>query len=159
MDLWSTILTLVLCLFKLLEEEESSEAVLSMTAFKASWMESMECWPPLESSSPVMRRTFFMRPPSVVISALSVLRWRAFNVLMRSGRRSDRSSQQREALIINLPSSSVASMVSSSASVGRGLSSPISEVWRFSSLTCWITSANKDALSVCNKVNYPRRRV
>uniref|UniRef100_A0A2P2Q426 Uncharacterized protein n=1 Tax=Rhizophora mucronata TaxID=61149 RepID=A0A2P2Q426_RHIMU len=68
---------------------------------------------------------------------------------MSSGKRSDLSSQHSEALITNLPSSSSdASTVSSSISVGIVLVSAIKEVCPFSSLTCWITSASNEALSV-----------
>nr|GMD80429.1 hypothetical protein Iba_chr13eCG1780 [Ipomoea batatas] len=66
-----------------------------------------------------MKRTFLTRPPTVVISALRVLSLRAFSALIRSGNRSDLSSQHNEALIITFPSSSAAlSTVNSSTSVG-----------------------------------------
>ena len=106
------------------------------------------------SSSPVTNSTFLTRPPRVVISALRVLKRKDFSVLMRSGRRSERSSQQREAFITNLApliiiSSEASSTVSSSMSVGIGLVSAINDVCRFSSFTCCITSASSEALSVC----------
>ena len=155
------ILILVLCLLTL-PDEDSSPPVFSITALSASWIELIEyccccccccccCWfSPLllESSSPVMNKTFFTRPPSVVISAFSVLNLRAFKVLIRSGKRSVLSSQHSEALITNLPSSSDVSTVSSSISVGTGLDSAIRDVCRLSSLTCCITSASSEALSV-----------
>lgn len=156
-------LLLVLCLLVLPEEEWSSLQTFSITALSASWIEVMQywwwcwgsCWSPEEeeSSSPVMNKTFFTRPPRVVISALRVLRWRDLRVLMICGRRSDLSSQQSEALITNFPSSSDASTStdSSSSSVGTGLTSAINVVCRFSSFTCWITSASNDALSVYQK--------
>lgn len=98
-----------------------------------------------------MNNTFLTRPPSVVISAFKVLKWRDFRVLMICGKRSDLSSQQNEALITDFPSSSDASTStdSSSSSVGSRLTSAINVVCRFSSFTCWITSASNDALSVC----------
>ena len=144
------------------EDDWSSLQTFSITPFRASWMELMlywccccsaSSWSLDESSSPVINNTFFTRPPSVVISAFRVLNRRDFRVLMICGRRSDLSSQQSEAFITNLPSSSDASTStdSSSSSVGTGLTSAINVVWRFSSFTCWITSASKEALSVCKK--------
>ncbi|KAI7997538.1 hypothetical protein LOK49_LG10G02970 [Camellia lanceoleosa] len=68
---------------------------------------------------------------------------------MRSSKRSNLFSQHNEALIRNLPSSSSdASTVSSSTSVGIRLVSAIREVWRLNSFTCCITSASNEALSV-----------
>lgn len=163
----SRILMLVLCLLTL-PEEDTSPLVFSMTAFNASWIELIEycassccCCSLLlleESSSPVMNKTFLTRPPRVVISAFSVLKRNAFKVFIRSGKRSDLSSQQIEALITNLPSSSDVSTVSSSISVGTGLVSAIKEVWRFSSLTCWMTSASNEALSVYTTGKSPNKR-
>lgn len=158
----------VLCLL-MFAEEESSPPVFSMTAFSASWIELILCcccccsWSSefgllsvvVASSSPVTNKTFLTRPPRVVISALRVLKRKDLSVLMRSGRRSERSSQQREAFMTNLAplivviSSEASSTVSSSTSVGIGLVSAINEVCRFSSFTCCITSASSEALSVC----------
>jgi hypothetical protein len=142
--------------------------VRSMTARSASCMDATVCcgdmsgWSccsssplwvaghPASLSSPVTNSTFLTRPPRVVISALSARRRSALSARMRSGRRSARSSQQSEARTKRRPSSSLdTSTVSSSDSVGsRHASSVISDVCRFSSLTCWITSASSDALSV-----------
>lgn len=153
----------VLCRLTLPEELDSSPPPLfSITALSASCIELIQycccccCCSSLllESSSPVINNTFFTRPPSVVISAFNVLKRNALSVLMRSGNRSDRSSQHSEALITNLPSSSDASStISSSISVGTGLVSAITEVCRFSSFTCCITSASNEALSVYHHKN------
>nr|GMD15269.1 hypothetical protein Iba_chr07bCG14430 [Ipomoea batatas] len=77
-----------------------------------------------------MNSTFLMRPPRVVISARSAFSRRPFRVLMRSGKRSDRSSQHSVALInsLLLPTSpETLSTVSSSVSVGTGVVSAITD--------------------------------
>jgi hypothetical protein len=83
-----------------------------------------------------------------------------------SGMRPARSSQHSDARTTGRPSPpSAASTASSSASVGRwrnccccdaeassrSATSSTADVCRFSSLTCSITSASRDALSVCTK--------
>uniref|UniRef100_A0A2P2QTX9 Uncharacterized protein n=1 Tax=Rhizophora mucronata TaxID=61149 RepID=A0A2P2QTX9_RHIMU len=95
-------------------------------------------------------RTFLILPPRVTISARSVFKWRDFNVSIRSGRRSDRSSQHKDALKINCPSleHSPESTVISSASDGKESRPGICEVCCFSSLTLWTTFARSEALSV-----------
>lgn len=126
-----------------LEVERSSK---DFKAFWRKWMDSM-----LWSLSAATIRTFRVLPPSVAISALRVLRCREFRISIRSGMRSERSSQHSEALNISLPSPPpppLDSTVISSVSEGTVSSSVISEVCCFSSLTRCTTLARSEALSV-----------
>nr|GMD19714.1 hypothetical protein Iba_chr07eCG10920 [Ipomoea batatas] len=122
----------VLCLLTL-PDWSSPPFDLSITALSASSTALMDCndsSSPSYSPSRVMNRTFLMRPPRVVISALNAFSRRPFRVLMRSGKRSDRSSQHSVALINNLllpTSPETLSTVSSSVSVGTGVVSAITD--------------------------------
>nr|GMD90604.1 hypothetical protein Iba_chr14dCG11270 [Ipomoea batatas] len=102
-------------------------------------------------------KTFLILPPRVTISALRGLSRRDLRVWIRSGIRSNRSSQQRDALITNLPSPehsssldsrSVISSLSDGIPVSISMSSDASS---FSSLTRSTTFASKEALSVWKK--------
>lgn len=150
----------VLCLFTL--PVWSSPLDLSITALSASSTELIDCngsssqspAPETPSSSRVMNSTFLIRPPRVVISALSAFSRSPFKLLMSSGKRSDRSSQHNVALINSFPTSpETLSTVSSSISVGTGVVSAITDVCLFSSFTCCITSASNEALSVYGYAN------
>lgn len=112
-------------------------------------------WTPWCSLSAATTRTFLVRPPTVVISAKRVSIWRYLSVSMRSCKRSGLSSQQNDTLkIIRRPSSleqsSKLSTLISSVSDGN-VSSVISRVCCFNSLTRWTTLASSVALSVCVK--------
>jgi hypothetical protein len=130
-----------------LEFERSSK---DFNAFCKKWTDST-----LWSLSAAMIRTFLILPPSVTISAFNVFKCRDFSISIRSGMRSDRSSQHRDALNTNCPSLeySPESTVTSSVSDGKDSSPGSSEVCCFSSLTLWTTFARSEALSVCKNWN------
>ena len=138
---------LVRCLLTL--DGSSAVGALSMTALRASCIMDLDfCSSLLSLFSESTTMTFLTRPPRVAISALTGRSLRAFKALMMSEKRSGLSSQQSETLTKFPPSSSAESTVNSSVSVGTGVSSAISVVCLFSSLTWWITSAKREALSV-----------
>lgn len=130
----------------------------STIAFRASRrkpagfpLERRQSSPSSSSSSPATRKsTLRTRPPMVAISARSVLMRRDLSVSISSGRRSERSSQHKEALKMVRPPGvgSQERTAMSSDSEGKWLSSGISDVCCFSSLTCCTTLANREALSV-----------
>lgn len=126
-------------------------------------------WTPWCSLSAATTRTFLVRPPTVVMSAKRVSIWRDLSVSMRSFKSSGRSSQQNDTLKIirrssPLEQSSMLSTLISSVSDGI-VSSVISRVCCFSSLTRWTTFASSVDLSVCvkkiktNKGNKEREKV
>lgn len=104
-------------------------------------------------SSPTLAdrmRTFFTLPPKVAMSTLTVFSFRPWSAWMRSVYSSGRSSQQREALMMNLSLRAPYlshSTVTSSISVGMVKLLPISNAFLFSSFTWSITLPSKVALS------------
>jgi len=108
------------------------------------------------SLSVATTRTLRVLPPSVAISALSVLRCRDLRISTRSGMRSERSSQHNEALNMTRPSPPPSSPLVdrteiSSVSEGNVSELVISDIRCFNSLNLSTTLAKSEALSVWTK--------
>ena len=124
---------------------EFERSIRDFNAFWRKWTDSTLWW-----SLAAISRTLRIRPPTVTMSALRVLRCRELRISLRSGMRSERSSQHNDALNRSLPSSdfSPESTLISSVSEGKLSSSAISNVSFLSSFTRSTTFARRDALSV-----------
>jgi len=119
--------------------------------FCRKWIDST-----LRSLSVATTRTLRVLPPSVAISALSVVRWRDLRIWTRSGMRSERSSQHNEALNMSrpsppLPSPPVDRTEISSFSEGNVSDWVISDICCFNSFNLSTTLAKSEALSVWTK--------
>jgi len=111
----------------------------------------------LWSLSVATTRTLRVLPPSVAISALSVVRCRDLRIPTRSGMRSERSSQHNEAFNMSRPSPPLSSPPVDRTEISSLSEGNVSEYWVISDICCFssfnlsTTLAKSEALSVWTK--------